>query len=50
MHRYLIQVEVTDRLSDWEIDELKASVFDFLTPGDGARVFIEEVEEFDINA
>lgn len=44
MTSYIIEIETEQSLAEWELDELRQNVIDFLSPDESTTVSISEVD------
>jgi hypothetical protein len=42
---YVVRIKTSLPMSDWEMAELEQDIIDFLSPGEGSNVTVEEVTE-----
>lgn len=44
MPEYVVEVSTDDALSDWELDELRQVVVDFITPSENVTVSVSQTD------
>jgi hypothetical protein len=43
-YNYNVEINSSQELTDWELDELRQAVIDFLSPTEAGEVFVEVTE------
>ena len=44
INRYLVEIDTEQELSDWELDELRQLVVDYLSPSEDTTVEVTELD------